>query len=352
MLGQDLHALALVADLARSDYEGAPLTLIAQPGTIEAHYRANYSAGMRRVAVDDVEEEFTVAVHARQFKALSSLFDSESSVHCAVKNGLLHLTAEGRAVSLQAVSDGVDPLLDLDYDCACSVTLPAGDLITEFELAGNFVARSMAKQVLMGARVVLRGKLFGVTASDGYASVYASSMEAHSDEPGEAVLATLDCVSGLKLCTGDATFGLLNANRAVIYSENSYFYAAPLSGEWPDLSPLMKSGTYVSLIVSSSTVRDLIAAAAALSADPDLELRVTEAGQVVMRTVATEAGVAAIEVSGQLAPELFGVHRYDGSALQLATRLGDEFQLDLPLDPAKPVRISSGRRRYWIIAKR
>lgn len=350
MLGSQLHRLAAVAAIARTEFDTAPIILNSDKNRIQASYHGTYSAGV--VAAEADTPSFMIAVNAKQFSTMANLFSDTANVTIQYTKKALKLSTKDRAVSLTASSDDIDEdILSVDdapTDLDSKVVVKAKDIVGELSIASDFVAKSMAKPILTGVMINFSKNGLTFVASDGFAGVYRSGYQAECDNESSIVVMGEDCIMGLKLCNDMATIGVLEADRIVIYSDNSYFYAATLGGEWPDFSALTKKQDRTSISVPTSTIKDLVTSAAALQASTDIELVGLEDKTVIMRTVANEAGAVAIAIGDG---ELVGTYRYDGGMLVTATKLGDPLTVEVPSAPDVPTKISKERRQYWISTK-
>lgn len=350
MKGSQLQFLAEVADLARLDFEAASITLITYEKRLVSRYQGAYSSGQRWLELKDIENpppKLATTVSAMQFKSLVGLFSDEEEVDVSVRGTKIHLQSQikGIDMSIRGEPEGVEPFEPPSDEW---VEAPVSVVLREIECASEFSARSMAKPILTGLRIVGQNGRLGIQSSDGVSTLFETRIAVNGGQQMDMITPGYDLVLGLKLL-GTGNVKLLrmpNVQRVGLYGDSAVFQSSLLAGTWPDFSKVRQPHHRQSVKINSSLVRSLVQSVRILGASNDLRLR-SDGENLHLETVEAEAG----SFDAKIASNVQGTYTFDVGSFLLAQSLGPELVVQLPNEGRVPTLIEAGQRRFWIAAK-
>lgn len=353
MLGRHLRFLAEVADLARLDFEAASISLITQGDSLYSRYKGSYSGGQRWLTQEEVGEvplpDLNVAVSALQFKSLVGLMDDESEVEVIVRDNGIRLISGERNIDLALRAGGVDDLEphDVEGDLIAMTTVQVFQ--REAETASEFAARSMARPVLTGLRVIgsADGRL-AIEASDGISALYLAKFAIDQSQQFELIVPAFDTVLGLKLIREGPVAVLRSprGNQLILVGQRAIFRSSVVMGEWPNSSRIRQEVIRQEPIqIPAGILRALVSGVRILGTSNDLILK-GDGTMLRLETSSSEMGAFRDAVPSAVQ----GTFIYDVGNFLLALNLGGAVLLHLPKEGAVgvPTLLESGHRQYWI----
>ena len=348
MQSSDLRRLAKVCDLARIDIDSnAPLYLQGTEDSLAAHYRGSYSSAYRTAPSD--AGEIDVVVGAKQFKAVLPLLP-EGDVAVSVETTprrVLSLRAKGSRVALAVIDQDIEPL-SLSDTITAEVQVTTTDrragLLEEFELANQFVAKSMARPIFTGVRLTVAQDMIGLEAADGISIVYRSTMKCKTEKnllPIRVVVPAYDFLMGLQICDGPEDILLtIEKSRIILCGNGAGFDCALLTGEWPKISlPPQAQSRRVSMPVA--VLKRAVAAVKVL--EGGVELKFVPGKKNIRLLAQSQVGGFLAEVPGYIDKAA----SFDVDALGLISGMSDEsLTFDIAIDA--PLHVQQGSRHVWL----
>lgn len=347
LTGKELKYLADIADLARLDFEAASITLAKKDGNLISRYRGAYSSGQRWMENSD-PSDLGITVSAMQFKSMVSLFEDGDEVQLTVKDNVLYLDSRVH-VKLNTKGDPEEDLDPFEPEVPSTFEVLVPTLLNEVQCASEFSARSMAKPVLTGIRLINKGNRLALQSSDGVSILFQTELavENGQEEKTETICPGYDLVLGLRLLEeGPVRFIRTNSN-IILYGNHAMFRSSLLSGSWPDFTNIQKPRVRQAVTIKSNLVRSLVQSVRILGTSNDLRLR-GDGESLWLETLEAEAG----GFQAPIASTIKGTFVFDVGSFLLAQELGSELTVELPTEEGKvPTFIQSGPRKLWIASK-
>lgn len=347
MKASDLKFLAEVADLARLDFEAASVSINKHGSRLVATYNGAYSTGQRWREVPDAPE-ISLMVLGKQFKDLMSLFGDDEDVLLAMAGGVLQVRSKDKKIDLRprGPGEGIEPYSPTDSTPLAEIDTDG--FLKEVQCASEFSARSMAKAVLTGVRIMARGTTLGLQASDGQAVLFETTHKlAKAVKEFALVAPAYDLALGLRLIKSGRVrvAQTANKNNLLLYGDDALFRCSLIAGEWPDFAKIRQPQSRTHVKLPGALVKSVIQSIKILGTTNDLIMR-GDGETLHIESVLSEAG----QFNAQVLSSVVGTFTFDSNIFELVIHMGDTLDVGLPVGQV-PTLVESGARKFWMAPK-
>lgn len=296
MKGSTLKRLGVVGEAAKNDVSSGSATLAPTEAGTLALYRGTH--GACGVLVSEAGLEKAISVDASELQSLSHLFEDNADLKVIAQDTKVEIRAGRRKIALRYIGDPDIEMYEPMISVATHATVNLGELRRLLRAASLVPIATIANPILTGIRLIAKGSLLGVQASNGTSFVYEAFLRtAVVTSPIDAVIPSTEVSYVLAILGGSDKddVKLSKDERALtLWTDEAVVRVPTLQGDWPSLSAFTShfKKDADSFTLPVETIRHLATAANIYGAGEVVEIEPADDG-IMIRT--TDAGKGSFE---------------------------------------------------------